>query len=137
MTDKQFENLKLKIEKQMMKLNKLQAEYRNQTGKDHVMPLYLKTPSHLKQKGFTMFKTTLENGMDDLEIQVTDYDYEPYEPMERHYPGASECVHINMVEIVGISEICLLPKTEEKLEEELLEHIREEQDYAKYGYMLN
>ena len=61
-----------------------------------------------------MFKTTLENGMDDLEIEVTDFDYQPYEPMERHYPGCSESVEINEVEIVDGSEICLLPKAEEK-----------------------
>jgi hypothetical protein len=48
MTDKEFENLKLEIEKKMVELDKLQSIHRQETGQDHRMPMYLRTPKHLE-----------------------------------------------------------------------------------------
>jgi hypothetical protein len=48
MTDAEFKKLKKDIEIKMVELDKLQSLYRHETGKEHVMPLYLSTPEHLK-----------------------------------------------------------------------------------------
>jgi len=48
MTDKEFKNLKLEIEKKMVELRMLQKKFNKETGQNHVMPLYLETPDHLK-----------------------------------------------------------------------------------------
>lgn len=48
MTDKEFKKLKKDIEKKMVELDKLQSLYRHETGREHVMPMYLETPEHLK-----------------------------------------------------------------------------------------
>jgi len=47
MTDIEFENLKIDIEKKMVELEKLQAKHHKETGRDHIMPIYLRTPKHL------------------------------------------------------------------------------------------
>ena len=70
-----------------------------------------------------MFKTTLDLGWEEIEIEV-DYDYQPHEDSTRHYPGCSEEVDITEVTVKG-SEICLLPKVKERVEEEILEWIDE------------
>jgi hypothetical protein len=49
MTDKQFAKLKEKIEIGMTELKMLQKKFHEQTGKDHVMPLYLSMPDHLQK----------------------------------------------------------------------------------------
>lgn len=83
------------------------------------------------------WKTDIENGQDEIEIEA-DFDYEPEEPMERHYPGCSESAVITEVRIADTDiELCLLPDEQEKLEEKLLEWIADERDYANYGYMLD
>ncbi len=83
-----------------------------------------------------MYNTHIENVDNEFEIEV-DYDYQPYEQMTQHYPGCSESVEINEVRIVNGSEICLMKNEEGLIEEQILEHIAEESDYNKYGYMLD
>ena len=74
------------------------------------------------------FKTTIENGMDELEIDV-DADYEPYEESTRHYPGCSESICINEVtQVDSGAEICLLPKAEDTLEETIIDMIHDMQE---------
>lgn len=86
-----------------------------------------------------MYKTTIENC--DIEIDIgIEFDYQPYEPMERHYPGCPESVEINYVSLLDengkeVSEICLLNESE--FEETILEWVAEEADYEKYGYMMD
>lgn len=87
-----------------------------------------------------------DNGYEELEVEI-DFDYEPYEPMTRHYPGSPEGVIINAIYVVtdeGLSEICLIPNriVEEQLENAILEEIHEakaefEIEQAGYGYMLD
>lgn len=85
-----------------------------------------------------------DNGYEELEIEV-DFDYEPYEPMTRHYPGAPEAVIINAIYVVtdeGLSEICLIPNrvVEEQLENDILNEIHEAKAEAEvdraYGYLM-
>ena len=83
-----------------------------------------------------MYNTHIENVDTEFEIEV-DYDYQPYEQMTRQYPGCSESVEINEVRIVNGSEICLMKNEEGLIEEQILEHIAEESDYNKYGYLLD
>jgi hypothetical protein len=42
MTDNKFDKLKKNIELKMVELEKLQKLHRKETGKNYVMPLYLK-----------------------------------------------------------------------------------------------
>lgn len=44
MSDKEFKNLKLKIEKATRELRELQSEYRDQTGQNYVVPLRISAP---------------------------------------------------------------------------------------------
>ena len=84
-----------------------------------------------------MFTTHIENGEEEIAIDV-EFDYEPFEPMERHYPGSAEAAHITEVTLAGTDiEICLLPNTTEEVETALLDWIHDEQDYAEYGYMMD
>jgi hypothetical protein len=84
-----------------------------------------------------MYKTYIENGMDEIEIKC-DFDYEPYEAMTRHQPPSDEAVYITEINMVETgAEICLLPKAETEVEESLLDWIHDEQEYAAYGYMLD
>jgi len=84
------------------------------------------------------FIMTLENGFNDIEIEVIDYDYEPAEPMSWDNPGCPEGVIINKVVLTDTQqEICLLDDEEPSVVEALLEYIHEEQAYNKYGYMMD
>lgn len=83
-----------------------------------------------------MYITHIENVDEEIEIEIH-YDYQPYENMTRHCPGCSESVEINEVRIVNGPEICLMKHEESLIEESILEHIAEESDYNKYGYMLD
>jgi hypothetical protein len=80
------------------------------------------------------FKTYLENGMDEIEIDV-DADYEPFEESTRHYPGCVESVDICEVRMVESgSEICLLPKTKDEMKEIILDMIHDMQEMASIAY---
>ena len=84
-----------------------------------------------------MYTTTLDNGYDEVEVEIN-FDYQPYEAMTRHYPGCSECVMIEEVKVIETNaELCLLKGVEEQLSEQVLEWVHEEQDYAKYGYLMD
>ena len=84
-----------------------------------------------------MFETTIENYDEEIEIEVF-FDYDPYEPMTRHYPGCDEQVSIYEVKLTESGEeICLLPETLSEVESQILDWIHEEREYAKYGYMLD
>jgi hypothetical protein len=66
-----------------------------------------------------MYETHIQNGEDEIKIKVY-FDYQPYEPMTRHYPGCSESVDIGEVRVADGGEICLLD--EGLMEEEILEY---------------
>ena len=84
-----------------------------------------------------MFETTIDNGYDEVEVEV-DFDYQPYEAMTRHYPGCSESIDINEVRVVDTqAEICLLKPHDDLLAEQVMEWVHEEQEYSKYGYMMD
>ena len=85
-------------------------------------------------------KIHIENIDEEIEIEI-DFDYQPEEQMTRHYPGCSASADINEVlRVDNGSELCLLPKAEELIEETLLEIALDNQvemaHYKKYGYLL-
>lgn len=50
------------------------------------------------------------------------FDFEPYEPMTRHYPGCDASLDITeVIRDDNYEEICLLPEQKEAWEEELLD----------------
>lgn len=82
----------------------------------------------------------IENYEEEIEIEVS-FDFQPYEPMTRHYPGCdASCDIYEVVRADNGTELCLLPKEQERFEEELCdraeENRREAISYRKYGYML-
>ena len=82
------------------------------------------------------FETTIENAGEEIDIQI-EFDYQPYEPMTRHYPGCSEVVDFcgftnNGAEIEIIDDDLL-----DQLRIQILEHIAEEKEMSQYGYMLD
>jgi len=83
-----------------------------------------------------------ENGEEDLEINV-EFDYEPFEPMTRHYPGNIEGVEVYHLITIANTDIklCLLPEGEDILADAILERVKEEKAesemYSKYGYMMD
>ncbi len=85
-------------------------------------------------------KFHIENCEEEIEIEV-DFDYDPDEAQTWNYPGASAsaCIY-EVTNLQNGSEICLLPKEQEKLEEDLVEMEREKAEernqYKRYGYML-
>ena len=88
-----------------------------------------------------MFETTLDNGYDEVEVEI-DFDYQPYEPQEwgyhGGYPGCPEGAEICEVKVVDTqAELCILPQFEMEFVEQILEHVHEEQAYAKYGYLMD
>ena len=73
----------------------------------------------------------------DLPIRVH-FDFNPYEPMTRHYPGCDASVEITDLEICG----CIAPpdmfraimaKFKDELEEACWEHIKELRGESQYG----
>lgn len=92
----------------------------------------------LPMKENQMFTTDIDNGYDEVEIEI-DYDYEPFEPKTRHYPGCSEniiIIEIRMTE--NNSEIFIIDKkVTDLLEEQILNYIHEEQAFVGYGYMMD
>lgn len=86
-------------------------------------------------------KLHIENGQDEIHIEV-EFDYEPDEAMTRDYPGATADASIyEVTNLDNGSEICLLPKEQERIEEILVERGRENAEehnqYKRYGYMLD
>jgi hypothetical protein len=82
----------------------------------------------------------IENAEEEIEIEV-EFDYEPDEAMTRDYPGATASASIyEVTNLENGSEICLLPKVQEQIEEDLVEKGRENEEerrqYKRYGYML-
>ena len=47
-TDEDFAALKIEIERAIMVLANLQRLHRKYCGQDHIMPIYLAVPKHLK-----------------------------------------------------------------------------------------
>lgn len=70
----------------------------------------------------------LENGPEDELITVQVYfDFQPYEPMTRHYPGCSASVDIcEVVRDDNGAELCLLKEVRELWEEQILDDHNEE-----------
>lgn len=92
----------------------------------------------------------LENCIHELGIRCY-FDYTPYEPATRHYPGCYSEANIYETKLLAIfdengiekeildAEICLLPDAQKQAEEEILELIDEDNqnawvDYAEYAY---
>ena len=74
----------------------------------------------------------IENVEDEIEIEVA-FDFQPPERMTRHYPGCDASADIYEVIIVETgAEICLLPKEQERMEEELLDDYYENQKEGRY-----
>jgi len=48
MNEKRFKELEIELEKAITRLNKMQDIHSKQTGKNFVMPVYLKTPEYLE-----------------------------------------------------------------------------------------
>ena len=82
----------------------------------------------------------IENVDEEIEIEV-EFDYEPDEEKSWDYPGATASAYIcEVTNLENGSEICLLPKEQERIEEWLVEKVRENEEerrqYKRYGYML-
>ncbi len=62
----------------------------------------------------------IEQGEDEIEVEIS-FDFQPDEPMTRHYPGCSASLDIYEVKLVETgAEICFLKDFESSMEEELL-----------------
>ena len=77
----------------------------------------------------------------DIKLEV-DGDYQPYEPQEwgyhGGYPGCPEGFEVCEVLIAETgAEVCLIGYAEEEIQDEILSQIHEDQDYAKYGYLMD
>jgi hypothetical protein len=85
-----------------------------------------------------MYKTHIENVGEEIEIEV-DYDYQPYEDMTRHYPGCNEDAEITSIIMTDTgAEIDIIDDDLlEELRVSILEHVAEESEYNKYGYLLD
>jgi hypothetical protein len=89
------------------------------------------------RKEKTMYRIDFMNCEEDLEIEVSG-DYQPKEAMTWHYPGCDEDYEVCEVTVVETgAEICLLPEAEKEVIELVLEEIKEEAEYNKYGYLMN
>jgi len=85
-------------------------------------------------------KLHIENVDEEIEVEV-EFDYEPDEAQTWDYPGATASTVIcEVINLQNGSEICLLPKEQERIEEWLVENEREKEEehrqYKRYGYML-
>jgi hypothetical protein len=98
-----------------------------------------------KEKNMSdFFETTIENGIHEIDIEI-EFDYQPYEPMTRHYPGCNEdldfCGFTMLAvdgEMVDSSEIEIIDDDLlDQLRVAILEHRAEENEMAQYGYMLD
>ena len=72
------------------------------------------------------YETYIENGEVEIPITVC-FDYEPYEPSTRFYPGNTESVDVYFVHVTGDENaaMCLLPDEKSMMEEKILEEIVE------------
>jgi AAA15 family ATPase/GTPase len=79
-----------------------------------------------RKEQIMIYTTEIENVDECVEIEV-EYDYEPFEPMTRNYPGWPESATIYKVTIVGTDvEIELLPKVQQEMEDEILNWMEQE-----------
>ncbi len=83
----------------------------------------------LKLLEYPMVKKTIEQGEDEIDIEVS-FDYEPEEESGVYSAGQSENVDIYQVLIADTDvEICLLPEVRELMEEEILCDAHENRKY--------
>lgn len=74
-------------------------------------------------------KKDIEAGEDEIEVEIF-FDFQPYEPMTRHYPGSSPSCDIYEVQVVETgAEICLLKDVESSMAEEILDDYEDSKGY--------
>lgn len=85
-----------------------------------------------------MYTTYIENVDEEIEIEI-EFDYQPYEPMTRHYPGCNEDIEFCGFTVVDTgAEIEIIDENLlDDLKVEILEWIKEESEMQKYGYLLD